>query len=80
MSEDPAVERRQRHVDAGRPEIGHEEVAGRGPERELPRRPPARAGSDRTLGDQTSLDELTDTTPDDRPAETRPLDELRPRA
>ena len=80
MSEDPAVERGQRHVDAGRPEVGDEHVTGRGPEGELPRRTTTRAGSDRTLRDQPAFDELADTTPDDRPAESGPLDELRPRA
>ena len=43
VAEDPAGEVGQRDVDARRAEVGDEDVAGVGPERELARRPAARA-------------------------------------
>ena len=46
MGEDAPVERGQRDVDAGRPEVRDEDVPGVGPERQPARRPAARAGPD----------------------------------
>ena len=80
MTEDPAVEVVDRHVDARRAEVGDEDVAAVGPEGQLPRRAAAGARSDVALGHQSALDELADPLGDDRPAETRPRHELRPRA
>jgi len=76
--EDPTVQRRQRHVDAGRPQVGDEDVAGIGPEAELARRSTTGARPDIALGDEPALDQLTDPTDDDRPAETGPVAQLRP--
>ena len=76
VAEDPAVERRHRDVDARRAEVGDEDVAGVGPERQLARRPAAGARPDVALDDQAALDQLADALGDDRPAEPGPLDEL----
>ena len=72
MAEDPAVERRDRHVDARRAEVGDQDVAGVGPERQLARRPAAGARPDVALDDEPALDELADPLGDDRPAEPGP--------
>ena len=77
VTEDPAVERRHRDVDARRAEVGHEDVAGVGPERQLPRRAAAGAGPDVAFGDQPALDQLADPLGDDRPAQPVRVDELR---
>ena len=81
MAEDPAVERRQRDVDARRAEIGDEQVPGVGPERQLARRPAAGRRPGIALDDEPALDQLADPLGDDRPAQPGPLDELgtRPR-
>ena len=71
VTEDPAVEGRDRHVDARRAEVGDEDVAAVGPERQLARRAPAGARSDVALGDQPALDELADALGDDRPTRDR---------
>ena len=76
VAEDPAVEGRQRDVDARRAEVGDEDVAGIRPERELARRPAAGARPDVALDDESAVDQLADPLGDDRPAETGPLDEL----
>ena len=82
MAEDPAVEGGERDVDAGRTEVGDEQVAGRGPECELARRTAARAWPDRALRHQPAVDQFADAAGDDRPPEPGALDELgtRPRA
>ena len=82
VAEDPAVEGRQRDVDARRAEVGDEDVAGVGAERQLARRPAAGARAGVALDDEAALDQLADALGDDRPAQARPLDQLgaRPRA
>ena len=81
MAEDPAVEGRHGDVDAGRPEVGDQDVPGVGPEGQLARRPAAGARPDVALGDQAALDQLADPLGHDRPAEPGPGDQLgaRPR-
>ena len=79
VAEDPAGEVGQGDADARRAEVGDEDVAGVGPERELARRPAARARADVALGDQSAIDQLADAPRDDGPAEARPRDELRAR-
>ena len=80
VAEDPPVEGRHRDVDARRAEVGDEDVAGVGPERQLARRPAAGARPDVALDDEPALDELADALGDDRPAEAGPRDELRARS
>ena len=82
MSEDPAVEGRDRDVDARRPEVGDQDVAAVGVEGQLARRPPAGARPDVALADQPAFDQLADPLGDDRPAEPGPGDQLgaRPRS
>ena len=81
MTEDPAVERRDRHVDAGRAEVGDEDVAAVGVEGQLARRAAAGARPDIALADEPALDQLADPLGHDRAAETGPGDQLgaRPR-
>ena len=81
VAEDPAVERRDRDVDARRPEVGDEDVPAVGAERQLARRPAAGARPDVALGDEPALDQLADPLGDDRPPEPGPGDQLgaRPR-
>ena len=82
VAEDPAVERGHRDVDARRAEVGDEDVAGLGAERQLAWRPAAGARPDLALDDQAAVDELADPLGDDRPTEPGPRDQLgaRPRA
>ena len=80
MTEDPAVERRHRDVDARRAEVGDEDVAAVGAEGELAWRPAAGARPDVALGHEPALDELADPLGHDRPAETGPRDQLGTRA
>ena len=77
MAEDPAVECRDRDVDAGGAEVGDEDVPGIGAEGQLARRPAAGAGPDIALGDEATLEQLADALGDDRPAQPGPGDELR---
>ena len=79
MAEDPPVERGDRHVDARRPEVRDEDVAGVGAERQLARRPAAGARSDVALGDEPAVHELPDPLRDDRPPQPGPRDQLGPR-
>ena len=81
VTQDPAVEGRDRDIDAGGAEVGDQDVAAVGVEGQLARRPAARAGPDVALGDEAALDQLADPLRDDRPAQAGPLDELgsRPR-
>ena len=81
MAEDPAVEGRDRDVDAGRAEVGDEHVPGVRAERQLAGRPAAGARPDVALGHEPALDQLADPLGDDRPAQTGAGDELgaRPR-
>ena len=79
VAQDPAIEARDGHVDAGRAEIGHEDVPGLGAEGELPRRASAGTRSDVALGDEPAIDELLDAARHDRPAEARPGHQLRAR-
>ena len=72
VTEDPAVERRHRDVDARRAEVGDEDVAAVGPEGQLARRAAAGARPDVALGDEAALDQLADPLGDDRPTETGP--------
>src|SRR6516164_11141586 len=76
MAEDPAVEARDRDVDAARAEIRDEHVAGVRPERQLARRATARARPYVALLEQAAIDQLADPSPDDRAAEPRPGDQL----
>ena len=80
MAEDPPVEARDRDVDARRAEVRDEHVAGVRAERQLARRPAARAGSDLALGDQPAIDQLADALRDDGPPEARPRDQFGPRS
>ena len=49
VAEDPAVEGRHRDIDAGRAEVGDQDVAAVGPEGQLARRPAAGARPDIAL-------------------------------
>ena len=80
MAEDPAVQGRDGDVDARGAEVGDEDVARIGPERQLARWPAARARPDVAFADEAAFDQLADPLGDDRPAEARPRDELRARA
>ena len=77
VAKDPAVERGHGDIDAGRPEIGHEDVPGVGAERQLAWWPPARARAAVPLRDQTPVHQLADTLGDDRPAKASVSDEFR---
>ena len=81
MSEDAAVKGGDRHVDAGRPEVGDEDVAAVRIEGQLARRPPTGARPDIALADQPAIDQLADPLGDGRPTEPGPGDQLgaRPR-
>ena len=68
VAEDPAVEGGHGDVDAGRAEIGDEDVPGVGAKRQLARRSTAGARPDVTLGDEAALDQLADPLRDDAPA------------
>ncbi len=76
VAEDPPVEVRERDVDARGAEVGDEDVAGVGAERELARWPAAGARPDLAFDDQAALEQLADALGDDRPAETGPRDQL----
>jgi hypothetical protein len=78
VSEDPAIEGGDRDVDAGRPEIGDEDVPGIGAEGQLARRAPAGARPDITFADEPAIDELTDALRHDRTAQARSGNEFRP--
>ena len=77
MAEDPAVEARERDVDAGGAEVGDEDVAGARAEGQLAGRSAAGARAEVALDDEPALDELADPLGDDRPAEAGARDELR---
>src|SRR6185436_11733660 len=66
MAEDPAVEARDGHVDAGRAEVRHQDVPGVRPERELAGRPAARARTDVAFREEPAIDQLADPAGDDR--------------
>ena len=72
MAEDPAIEGRDRDVDAGGAQVRDQQVAVVGPEGQLAWRPPAGARSDVALADEAALDQLADPLGDDRPAEPCP--------
>ncbi len=76
VGEDAAVEARDRDVDAGGAEIGHEHMAGVRPERQLTRRPAACAGSDIAFEEEPPVDQLPDPLGHDRPPEPRPRYQL----
>ena len=73
MTEDPAVEGGDRDVDAGRAEVGDEDVPGVGPEGELARRAAAGARAQVALVDEPAVDQLADPSRDDGATETRPV-------
>ena len=79
VAQDPSVQCRHRDIDAGRSEVGDEDMPGVGAEGQLARRTPARARSGVALAHEPTLDQLTDPLCHDRSTETRPRDELRPR-
>ncbi len=76
MPEDPAVEGRDRHVDARRPEVGDQDVTTFGVECQLARRPAAGARPDIAFADQPAFDQLTDPLGDGGAAEAGPGDQL----
>jgi hypothetical protein len=81
VTEDPAVERRHRHVDARRAEVGDEDVAARARNVSCRGgRPPVLGRPDVALGHQAALDELADALGHDRPTQTGPRHELGTRA
>ena len=69
-----------RDVDARRAEVGDEDVAGVGPERQLARRPAAGARPDVALDDEPALDQLADALGDDGPPQPVRVDQLGARA
>ena len=77
VAEDPAVERRHRDVDARRAEVGDEDVAAVGAERQLARRAAPGARPDVSLADEAALDQLADALGDDGPPEPGPGHQLR---
>ena len=79
VTEDPAVEGRDGDVDAGRAEIGDQDVAGVGAEGQLAWRSTAGARADVALADEPALDQLADALRDDRAAESGAGHQLRPR-
>jgi hypothetical protein len=78
MTKDPAVQGGHRDIDAGGAQVRHEEMASIGPERQLAGRPPTRRWTDFAFSDQPALHELADALRDDRSAQARVLDDLRP--
>ena len=78
MVEDPAGEIGRGDVDARRPQVGNEDVAGRPLEDELARPPAARARSDARFGQEAAVDELGDALGDDRPAQPGSVSDVRP--
>ena len=76
VAEDPAVEVRDGHVDAGRPEIGDQQMAGIGAKAHPPRRAAARARAGLGLDDEAELHQLVDALGDDAPRQARTCDEL----
>ena len=76
VPQDPAVQVGDGDVDAGCAEVRDEHVARGRAERQLSRRPAARARADVALDDQTALEELADALGHDRPPETGPRHEL----
>ena len=79
VAQDPAVEARDGDVDARGAEVRDEDVARLGAERQLARRPTARARPDLALRHQAAVDQLADALGDDGPTEAGPGDELGPR-
>jgi hypothetical protein len=79
VAEDPAIEGRQRDIDACRPEVGDEDMAGVATEREMARRPSACARAGIAFADESTIDHLADAAGNDRPTEPGVLDELSPR-
>ena len=79
MGEHATVEGRRRDVDARGPQVGHQDVAGIAPERELSWRTAARARPDLALDHEPSFEQLTHTLGHDAPAEARVVDQLRAR-
>ena len=71
--------RGDRDIDAGRAQVGDEDVAGVGAEGQLARRPAARARPDVALRDEAALEQLADPLGDDRAPQAGPRDELRAR-
>src|SRR6185503_20044807 len=80
MTEDPAVEARDGNVDAGRTQVGDEDVARLRHERQLAWRAAAGARSGLAFGDEAAIDQLTDPLGDDRTRQAGPADELRARS
>ena len=80
VREDPPVEGREGDIDACGTQVGDEDVAGVAPEREVARRPAARARTRVAFADEPPIDHLGDAPGDDRPTEAGPLDELGTRA
>ena len=77
VTEDPSIEGRQGDVNTRGAQVRDEDMTCVRPEGQLARRPSARARPDVALRDQPTVDKLADPPDDDRPAETRPVDELR---
>ena len=76
VAEDPAIQARDGHVDAGRAEVGDQDVPGVRAEGELPWRSSAGARADVTFAQQPAIDQLLDPSRDDRAAEAGPFHEL----
>ena len=76
VAEDPAVERRHGDVDRGRAEVGDQDVAGVGAERQLAGRPAAGARARVALDDEPAIQELRDALGDDAAAEAGARDEV----
>ncbi len=77
MAEDAPVEIGDRDVDARRPEVSDQDLAGIRLERELAGRTATRAGTDVALGDEPAVQQLLHPAGDDRPPEAGPRHELR---
>ena len=75
VDEDLAREIGERDVHARRAEVGDEQIPGVGAEAEQPGRPASRRRAEPVLGQEAVVEERVDALRDDRPAETRRLDE-----
>jgi hypothetical protein len=71
MPQDPPIERGQRNVDAGRAEVGNQQVAGVSTKCELAWRAAARAGAGLALHEQAPIQELADPLDDDAAGQAR---------
>ena len=79
MREQRAVKKRRRHVNARRPDIRDENVAGVRLEAELARRPSACARAGLPIDDQAAGDEFPDALRHDRSAQAGSRRDLAPR-